>query len=646
MKLLRRLLPVVPVVAGLMAVPTAATAITSAPAQPSSPGPRVDLKVLLLSSGNDTTTQLAAWRTSLDEIGVPYDVFVRSSTSPLTTATLQVDAQHGRYNAVVVTDGTMLSSWSPIPAPELQALAGYERSFGVREIADNAGPAPSFGLDYSGVSGSPSASSLNLSATLTPAGTAVFPYLNPTVKVPYEDGLFAYLAPPASSALLSQWNGWGITDVASFQTLVQGTTVAGGYGTPAAPASLVGIASHADGRQEMVTEVNSAAWTTSDKLLHVGMLNWATRGLYLGYWRNYFSMHFDDVLLPDTRWSTAGHCNPDAAGCSYTTPNIRMTPADVTTAVNWSKTNNLRLDLVFNGQGSDLYATGKGKKGADPLTTALLANTKSFGWISHTWSHEDLDSADLKTIVNEIRDNIDWAHANHVPIDDDELVTGAYTGLTNPLLPQALQKTGVNVIASDASYPQWANVQQLGPATVVPRHPTELAYNVGTRAEQLDEFWTTYRNDPWVAAQLQAAGLAQPDWNFFVNLASNMMLQSILANDARPYYAHQNNLAEEGTFYGVADAMLAKYRSWFSVPLVQPDMTDAGRILTTEAAWQSALKAGAVTAYLQGGKVHILSNRKVMAPVTGANRGDTYGGLRSDWVDVPPSAGGVDIPVG
>jgi hypothetical protein len=35
-----------------------------------------------------------------------------------------------------------------------------------------------------------------------------------------------------------------------------------------------------------------------------------TRGIHLGFDRNYFSAHIDDVFLADLRWSKDGDCTP------------------------------------------------------------------------------------------------------------------------------------------------------------------------------------------------------------------------------------------------------------------------------------------------------------------------------------------------
>ena len=38
------------------------------------------------------------------------------------------------------------------------------------------------------------------------------------------------------------------------------------------------------------------------QLLRDGMLDWVTRGVFLGYPRNYLGLDVDDVFLPDDKW--------------------------------------------------------------------------------------------------------------------------------------------------------------------------------------------------------------------------------------------------------------------------------------------------------------------------------------------------------
>ena len=96
--------------------------------------------------------------------------------------------------------------------------------------------------------------------------------------------------------------------------------------------------------------VNSNQWQSHNQLLRHGMLNWVTRGVYLGYQRNYLELHVDDVFLPDDSWdpvTNTTNYDPDAA--------IRMSAADVAKAVQWSQQTGLKLDMVYNGAGNEQY---------------------------------------------------------------------------------------------------------------------------------------------------------------------------------------------------------------------------------------------------------------------------------------------------
>ncbi|MEI2776091.1 MAG: hypothetical protein V9G19_09005 [Tetrasphaera sp.] len=78
------------------------------------------------------------------------------------------------------------------------------------------------------------------------------------------------------------------------------------------------------------------------KVLGHGVVSWLTRGVSGGIYRNWFSIHTDDVFLPDDRWSIEGHCTR-GADCdpddypSDITSWIRMKPADVTNLVAWQR---------------------------------------------------------------------------------------------------------------------------------------------------------------------------------------------------------------------------------------------------------------------------------------------------------------------
>jgi hypothetical protein len=343
------------------------------------------------------------------------------------------------------------------------------------------------------------------------------------------------------------------------------------------------------------------------------MLRWVTRGVYLGHERHYLGLHVDDVFLSDGGW--------DPSSARTVPEQIRMQRADVEAAVRWSRARGVRLDLAFNGHGA---------RPADELSAALVAHEPDFGWISHTFGHADFDAVDAETMRAEISANVEFAGAAGLTIDRRELVTGGHSGLRRADLPRVLATTGVRWIAEDSSrdpVQRW-----VGPARTVPRHPTNLYFNVCDRAAQLDQYERVSGAEP------------SASWGRFIERECRTMLGHVLANDPRPHYLHQSNLAGERLFYELVDEVLRRHRELFTVELVQPTLAAAGAELARRAAWQDALRDRCVMAYVEGGRLHLASTKPVQIPVTGDVAVASRDGHESTWIPaIGPWDGHVDL---
>jgi hypothetical protein len=381
------------------------------------PTQRLEAKVLLLSA-DGTEPGFAAWKYELSREGVPFDAVVSytgaAKTSTLTDARLaDYGAQHAKYDAVIVASGDLghqvanpggtTSYLSALTDDEWAALAKFERTFGVRRLSDYTAPSPAHGLVTSG-----GASQDGKSGTLTATGQAAFPYLKGPLPIPNDD-------PNVASSEAFGYAGTPV-DPSTWQTLV------------AAPdgGAYLGIYTHPDdGREEMVMTVAGNENQSHVQLLRHGMLNWVTRGVFLGFQRNYLELQVDDLFLGDDAWDPVTHTtNYDPAAAS------RMTAGDVAQAVQWSKNRGVRLDFAFNGGGSALWMDQTGA-GTDPLVSAVVANKSAFGFINHTFDHPNLDCSSAPFIAKEINDNKAWATAHGLTIDPTEVVTGEHSGLAN-----------------------------------------------------------------------------------------------------------------------------------------------------------------------------------------------------------------------
>ena len=560
------------------------------------PGQRVDLRVLLLSAdGNEPSYQ--TWRAQLEREGVPFDAIVATNAPPITYGQLAEGTTRARYQAVVLATGGLVyfngsSYGSALDASEWDALTEFERTFGIRQVTAFAYPSPAYGLN------SPTSGGLmsGVTGTLTSAAQPLFSYLQG--QVPFDSNAWGYQATPV--------------DPNTFRTLVSGPS----------GSALVGVYTHPDGREELVMTVDSNPWMIHAQLLRHGMLSWVTRGVYLGYARDYLELQVDDVFLEDDRWDMARNMTPEPSPRP-----IRMNALDVLRAAAWQASSGMRLDFVYNGEG--------GESSRDMTARTLIAMRSYFRWTNHTYSHPNLDGVSLTTLRSEILSNIDFARRKGLPIDAAELVTGEHSGLGNPSMPAALNGTGIRWFAADNS--RQPSQYGLGQALSVPRHPTGVYYNVGRIAEQLDEYNYIYLPPPLGICQNTATTTCRSTpatWSEYVQSEASIMFGHVMGNDPRPHYFHQSNLAEDGVMYPVVNRLLQMYRTYFRTTLEQPRLSQSGAILAQQARWKQALAGGSVSGYVQNGQLVIQSATAIDVPLTGTSVGALYGSQRSAWATV------------
>ncbi|MGW5971966.1 hypothetical protein [Streptomyces sp. NPDC055186] len=658
----------------------AALGVPSAAAQAADGLPRVDLRVLVVRDGGPAVDAIAA---ELRTAGTPYtEVDLTRSDRPVIDAAFLADTVDGRprarYQAVVLPND------NPFPAnsPEMTALADYERTHDIPQVDAYTYARPEAGLEYpvgDGYAGSID----GVRAEVTEAGRAgPFGYLDG--QVPFEDNSptvgesYAYLSTPAAGA--------------DFTPYVE-AAIPGGTGR----GSLVGEYRH-DGRRELVVTFVYNQYQQQFGLLARGIVDWMTGGVHLGASRNYFAVHVDDVLAADDRWDTELNCTPGDVDCpeGEGTPDpIRMLPADVDHATSWQREQDFTLDLAYNGAGSVDHRQGNG--GADPLADRLIAERDRFRWINHTYTHSFLGCeqdtsvvpwrcathADGSTkwvsrtaIADEIATNLVWGEAAGLPLHEDELVTGEHSGLKvlpqqpedNPNLAPALADNGITWLASDNSRDPVQ--RRVGPATTVSRYPMNVFFNAGRTAEQVDEYNWIYtsraqggsgicEDSPATTTCLPAPlDPATGYTDHIVPLETRIALGHVLANDPKPHFIHQSNLAEDRIAYPVLDGVLDGYEALFAddTPVVNLRMKDIGVELQRRAAWADALREDQVTAYRVGGTVTVEAPDGTAVTVTaptgttlaGDAFGEAYAGRVSGWTQpagqtalsftLPPSA--------
>ncbi|MFJ9647264.1 hypothetical protein [Streptomyces sp. NPDC101206] len=650
-------------------------ALPGASAQAAAATPRIDLKVLVVDDGGSSVEAITA---ELRDTGVPYTrVQLGASGRPVIDAAFLSDVVDGRPRAKF--QGVVLPNENPFGegSAEMAALVAYETAYGIRQVDAYTWAHPGVGLEYTD-NGGYSGQLDGTQAAVTAAGKAgPFGYLGG--QVAFED----------NSALVPESYGFMGRPRAGYTSYVDAPVGSG-------RASLVGEYTH-DGRSELVVTFGYNQYQQQFRLLARGIVDWLTQGVHLGQSRSWFAVHVDDVFAPDARWNKELDCTPGdyaCAGGEGKESTIRMSAADAQYAAQWQQAKDFKLDMLFNGGAGEEWKTENG--GTDALTAQLVADRAKYRWLNHTYTHPFLGCTQDTTTVPwtcvkdasgavtwmsraeisaQIRDNVNWATSKGISVDRTELVTGEHSGLKtlpqqgqdNPNLAGALADNGVRWVGSDNS--REPAQRPVGAAQTVPRHPMNVYYNTGTNAEMADEYNWLYtsraqggsgicEDNPATSTCLPAPlDTATGYLEHIVPAEARTALRHVLANDPRPHYVHQSNLAEDRTLYPVLDRVLDTYRTLYApnTPIVNQSMKEIGTELGRRAAWDKALAAGRVTAYRIGTAVTVKAPSGVLAPITAPNGtkkqlllgtadfGTAYAGNRSAWTGPEPLQSSVTL---
>jgi hypothetical protein len=611
----------------------AAPKATPATAPPVGPHGGVNLNVLVVTDG---TPAVEAIRQQVATEGIPETVVnLHDSSRPVLTReflarSLPAGGMGGNFDGIVVPGDTVAG----LSAAEQASLAWYERTFGVRQVDAYSPPHPDTGMVsppvYSGL--------LSGSVSVTPAGAAAgFGYLNGSF--PFSGGVagqapFGYLAHPAP-----------------------------GGATPLLTASIPGSSGRGTlvwqydggGRQQLGIGFGYGYFQAQSHYLGHGIVTWLTRGVNLGDWRNYLDIAYDDMFLGDAQWSPIGHCTPGGSTCpkgTPMTPVIRMKPDDVTYAVQWEMQHHFTIEFLYNGGASSRFAV----HGVDALLVATKPVGKDFYWVNHTWTHAYMGCvqdfsvvpwkcvtsgaqiqwgpANLSLINSQLEKNFTWARQNGIPAEPATVASGEYSGLRllpqqpvdNPNLVEAMSKDHVHWIVMDAS--REPSMRPVGAALGVPRHPIDVGYDVDTVANEVNEFnWFNDSKADGGSGLCQGSKVTQclkplspkTGWtSVIVPQQVQIVFDALINNDPRPFFMHQSNLTGDRLGYPVMDGVLSAYRAVYgpSAPIENLPTDKDGAVMRNQQLWAAALKAGTVTAWVQGDTVTISGPPGTPVPLT------------------------------
>jgi hypothetical protein len=361
--------------------------------------------------------------------------------------------------------------------------------------------------------------------------------------------------------------------------------------------------------------------------------------VFLGERHVYMSPQVDDLLIHNDQWVASTACGTafEATGFEH-----RVTASDLLTVLNWQaatqskqNTRSVRLSMAFNG-----YGAKRGSYTPDTLTPFIMLPPvkNAFHWISHTFTHQNLDAVNATTARQELKQNISMAATLGLPgFTPQTLVTPDVSGLVNATFLKTAYNLGVRYVVSDTSRPGYNNptpntgiVNTLQPGIfMIPRYPNNLFFNVGDPAAWAGEYNCMYR------------GYWGRDLSYeeILGIESDRLLTYLLKGDANPWMFHQTNLdayqRNRTLLTDLLDATLAKYNALYRLPVLSPPMQQIGDLMIRRAAYNAS---GVTATWNPNGSITVRVTKQATIPITGmaAAGAESYGGQMISYVNVDP----------
>src|SRR5437868_3016737 len=598
------------------------TAQAQIPAPVACSGPTLDMKLLVVTNGK-TEAVFPAIRQILGYLGTPYDVLdMTVYTGGITAPMLSDGVCHGYYQGVIFAYGGYIYT-----LPGMATLTSYEQKFAIRQLNWYMYPNNDFGFNYP-YNGIITASGTD-NASFTSAGASVFWYAN-TANPVVVSNAFIYQDTP-------------LTTLPAGASVTPLLTDASGY-------ALSLIYTLGDGRQYLTQTFDSSPYLMHDLVLAYGLINWVTKGIFLGEYHVYAAAQVDDFFINGSEWIPGTPCTnpithdrtpPDATSLPF----FRINSADMTSLVAWQNKiqsdpllSNFKLTLAFNGVGTTGNTDWTGLPAAGVANDSLTANVQNyqqyFHWISHTYDHPNslnglhksdpggdpdtpqIDSIDLEILTNQYvatgaGQNLDPDPSDKVsPIhlsdfNPANLVTPGVTGLNDTLVPTYLAQDGISYVVTDTSVVGQANngpnpspnvgiVNSYAPSLYeVPRRPNDIFFNAVNWADDQAEFSCIYNNP------------VQPPYNTFtapqiLDYVSSGFVTGMLMGDIDPQMFHQNNLHDyDGQGHSLLsdayDQAFSKYERLYKLPVVSPTLDQLGQNMQNRNAYNLSTATASFT---------------------------------------------------
>ncbi len=612
----------------------------------------VRMKLLILST-DGSEPGVEAMTYLLDRLGTPYDL-VKLTQRPMPPLEA---GDVGLYQGIILATGNLgvcdPNCHSALTVEQWAGMDAYMEKYGVRAVSYFTWPELRYGLTFTGAQYYTSASPAM--AKFTDAAGSVFSDLRRNQAVEIKEA-YVYRAQPVAM------EGETTTPI-----LTLGNDV------------LAVVHTANNGKREyLALTFDNNYYLYHSQLLHYGLINWVTRGLFLGERKAYLTPQTDDFFLPNDLFDKdVPECRPvgfatdptfDAAPYCET---WRMTNADLEELYSWqqrkrrsSQFSDFQITLAFNGFGT---TEDGGATKNDVLTAAATKHAGDFYWINHTYDHESLDCFDATigqpcrpaTYLEstfEIAQNFQIGDQVGLVMDRSSMVTPAISGLANPDFLAAARDQGLRYLVSDLSRPEGqptqpntAIVSPYEPSIVyIPRHATNIYYNVttsktNTAGSITDEYNFFYGpNGYFKLPDGSPFFTSASTYQQIIDRESDNIIGYMLQYEMYPLMFHQSNhfrySGRKTLFTDVLDSVMVKYSQLMQIPVISTKQSDLGELLKDRKAY---LDSNAEAVLYPGSRIEItVSNNEAKVPITGicADGCESYGSEHHSHVVVSPGS--------
>jgi hypothetical protein len=648
------------------------------PATATSTAPQV-MKLLVIGV-DGTEPTYAAIQAFLDETGIPYDSFLsvcRVKSPACALPVFNTTAQANYYGVILTVGDLACPAGVTCPTANLgetfspadwTALNTFTSTYGIRTLVLYDFPEARYGLTYAGTAVSTtSAAPVNLTLA---KGQTVFPYIKSTASIPVENA-YMYMATTTAAT--------GETTTPVLSATYGGKT----YTAAALHTSSTG--------QYLTLTMDQAYFLEHSLVLSYGLLNWVTKGMFLGAKKYYLSPEVDDLFIADDLYDAAiAGCVPSTflldptSDPSLNCPTVRINGNDITALYEWQANINktvqgtqYRTTLAFNGLGAMPASAGGDQPANDTLVPAVEKYAPYFWFVSHTYDHENLDCYDA--VLNsgvcpeatapqanlEIEDNVATATSLKLgaSFDSASMVTPEVSGLANAAFISTAYADGLRYLVSDASKAgQGVTTTNVGIPNAlnanileIPRFATNIFYNVdsptvgavGSEPDEYNHFYgpsgVTKQADgqPWFTTTQTEADV--------INTESNNLLINMLKGYAFPSMFHQSNLRAyskgASLFTDTIGNTIIKFEALINLPFTSQSESQIGALLWERMKYNASEPVAMWTPGASGksGTISLSRTNPAVITMTGADcpnplptnvTCETYGGQTLVHVDM------------